>query len=381
MYGFNSFYFIFLLAFFVYAVILAFLFGGKLNNEENEKKAAFIFLLFLPLFLLSALRGEEVGGDLEYYIPYFDDACQAESFSDLMQISGHEPGYIIFTKLIGSISSSHRFFLLVTSAVSLIGPACFIYKFSTNPIASVMIYYSMGFYTNSFNNIRQAIAMSIIFCAYPLLFDKRFKQFLGLVLLATLFHYSAFIIALVYPIIKKEISMEKMFSFLVLGVTLFLILGSSLLSFFVDLINLIYMKYDFGLGEEQSAGWGLLAFYFVILLMMGVVLLLVEDYITQFQKYVFSFLFLFQMLAVLTQMYAPIFPSMTRITQYFFIPVTLSIPYICSLIKDEFFKTFVAAFAFVIAFVFFSMTYSHSSDIDSNTQGVIPYVFLDTEIF
>lgn len=186
MYGFNSFY-VHLYIFYILYVTLVCCCFKQLKYKKHK-----IVLLGLPLVFLSSLRGDTVGGDLENYLPNFDAYYYINNLKDLLGYNSHEPGYVLFTKLISLLYPSHRFYLIVTSICTLIGPFYLIYKYSKMPGLSFLIYYSLGFYTNTMNNIRQSLAISICCFAIPFLFKREFRQFVFIVLLATVFHYSAF---------------------------------------------------------------------------------------------------------------------------------------------------------------------------------------------
>lgn len=381
MYRFHSFYFFFLLFYFFYAFLVNTAYS-KIRDNDSRRKISFLLLLFLPLFLLSALRGEMVGGDLEYYLPYFDRACQASSFQELMDISGHEPGYIILTGIIGSISSSHRFFFFITTIFSLIGPFYLIYRYSEKPIVSIIIYYAMGFYTNTFNNIRQSIAMSIIFFAFPYLFNKSSLKFFVFLFIATLIHYSAFVFLIVYVLIKMNSGIKSAVFTFIIGTIIFVVLGSNLMSFFVGIINLIVLKYDnFDVNESPEVGWGLLMLQTIIFLALLFVFYRLRKSAKQNQLFFLKLILFFQMMTVLIQMYATIFPSMTRMSQYFFIPVMVLSPFLFSLIRKKILKMYYGITLLSLSLLFFYLTYGRSPVIDSNSQGVIPYYFLETKIF
>lgn len=70
---------------------------------------------------------------------------------------------------------------------------------SVNYGLSIIIYISL-FYLFSLGAIRQALAMSICLFNYTYLRQKRFGVFLFYTIIATLFHYSAIISLIVYPI-------------------------------------------------------------------------------------------------------------------------------------------------------------------------------------
>lgn len=342
-----------------------------------------LFCMFIPMFLLSAMRGISVGGDLEYYIPYFERSCNAKSLEETLSVSGHEPGYLLLSKFIGIIIPDNRFFLIVTSFISLIGPFVFIYRCSPSPIISILMYYSMGFYTNTFNNIRQSIALSLVFIAYTYLLANKKKLFFIFSILASSIHFSALVSLLFYPLIKRKIGCKKQMYLLTAGFVLFVLFGSSFLLYFINFINLYYMKYDDNnmMISSDSAGWGMLFLYLLIYIYM-LFLYFVERKRMSFEiKNNCKLILLFQLFAVLIQMYSTLFPSMLRVTSYYFIPIIISLPYLHSVLYDKTIKLSVTIVSIVLCIMFFSFNYSYSPTTGSNPQGVVPYVFLDTVVF
>ena len=376
MYGFVSFYFCFFIFYIVYAVLLNYIFS---KNSTANVRFDVLVGMFLPLLMLGGLRGDTVGGDLEYYIPYFDEACKASNWKELMDVSGHEPGYIILTKIIGFFSSNHHFFLFFTILISLIGPFFFIYKFSINPTWSVLLYYLMGFYTNTFNNVRQSIAMSIVFCSYYFLFNKRYKIFIFLVLLATSFHYSAAVMLLALLVVRMGFSLKKVVLTFSSGTLAYVVLGSSIL---MTIVQLVYLNYDSeAFLDDAGGGWSMFLLYLVLFLVFLYIYYENRFSFDSFSELLFPMILSLMSLMIIIQMFASLFPSVTRMTHYFLIPSVFLIPNVAELIFDKKKWCGFVVFIGLVSVLFFYMAYSFLPFTNSNTQGVIPYVFLDTEIF
>lgn len=381
MYGFYSFYFFFFLFYIVYALLLIVAYE---KAKSKYKRRMLLVGMFIPLFLLAALRGISVGGDLEYYIPYFEESCRAKTIEETLSVSGHEPGYLLLSKIIGIIIPDNRFYLIVTSFISLLGPFFFIYRCSPSPIISLLMYYSMGFYTNTFNNVRQSMAMSLVFIAYTYLLINNKKIYFILSILASSIHFSALIALLCYPLFKKRIGCKMQMYLLAASSVLFVLFGSSFLLYFINIINLYYVKYDGDnnlIISSDSAGWGMLALYFLIYMYILYLFYAERKRLSVEAKIICKLILLCQLFSVIIQMYSTLFPSMLRVTSYFFIPIVISLPYLYSVSHNKVIKLSVAVVSFLLCTIFFTFTYNYSSVTNSNSQGVIPYVFIDTVVF
>lgn len=394
MYGYNSFYFHFLIIYLIYGFFVisitqqrkALDFSksaiGDVNNtwdfcKVTNYRKRMIFLLSLPLFLLGILRGDTVGGDLEYYIAYFDEFCKLKSFWNVSDVSSHEPGYQLYTYLISRLSTSHLNFFFFTYVLSLIGPVYLIAKYSKMPLYSFFLYIALGFYTNTFNNVRQSIAISICFLAFRFLFQRNFYKYAGMVILATMFHYSAIITMIMYPLVGNKVTIKKILLYLSTGIGMYFLASVTILSFFVNLLAYKYEGVDLAITSE-SAGYGMMIIY-ALILFCELILFKSKKHNIQGNTERMSFFIQLQLLALICQMFAPLFASMLRLTFYFFIPIVVVIPYLVYTYKT--YKKLIFVISTVCALLYVGMVFGHNKEINSNSQGVIPYVFINTVIY
>lgn len=364
MYGFQSFYFFFFLLYFSYVFILISFF------KRQRKSWAYFIIVFFPLFILSALRSENVGGDLRNYLPGFYDICKANSFSEMME-SGWEPGYTILNKLIGFISTDSSALLFFTSLFSLIGPCYLIYKYSNNVFLSIIMFCMMGYYTNTFNIVRQSIAVSCFFVSWPYLLSRSKKYYL-FALAATTMHYSALVLFLIPPLFKREINIKRVFLIFCTTITAYVLLGSSILN---SLILMFFSKHDPDkvLEEMSGTGWNLLILYFVIFVFFYTIYILKEKNVSPGLNNFLKLFIILQMLAVIFQLFATMYSTVMRIGLYFYIPIIISFPYFYSLVKTPLIKIFLFFLVIFLCVFFFYSTYSYDEGVGSNGQGVIPY--------
>lgn len=372
MYGFESFYF----CFFIIYTLYAFIIYNNLQKDTDRKKL--IIALFLPLFILSALRGETVGGDLKNYLPGFDDASKADSFEHLMWTTNTEPGFKILNWIISVLSPTHRMFIIVTSIISLIGPAYLIYKYSKSPLFSSLLYFSLGFYTNTFNNVRQSVALSLCLFAIPLVVERKLLKFLIIVILAATIHYSAGIFIILYPLSKCINGIKSIIISLIAGFTLFYLLRISIRRI---IINSIFVRYDpETIMNDSSGGWGLLFFYCIVLILEVIMYVKKKKNLSKDELYYCNFFIVLQVLAVLLQMYATMWTSMMRATLYFYIPIIVAVPFYLNMFKKNN-RVLITISAFCLSLLFMRGVYSYNSETFSNSQGVIPYVLIDITLW
>lgn len=373
LYGVNSFYFIFF-----FFLVLYVLFFEKVYSKPG-KKHYFYYAVFMLFFIMAGMRGITVGGDLKRYLPEYYDIIKSP-FGLLTENGHHEIGYLIYIKLLSLISPTERCFLIGTSFAALIGPIYMFFKFSKKASVSVLLYYAMGYYTNTYNNVRQSIALSVIFIILPFLINRDFKKYLIGVLVATSFHYSALIMLVVYPMYTQNISTKRLYiyaSSMLVGVS---VLGYTLLSY----ISTIISKYDPEEFDEEAegGGYGLFFFYLLIFVAISVFYMMKRGIMTKNQQKMMSMLVLFQLFAMTIQLTAPIFHTMVRASFYFFIPVaTLSVPLIYPMIRNQLLRTALYSFTFAFAIYYMIGVYSYNPQKNNNSQANIPYVFIEKDIF
>lgn len=372
MFGFQSIYFFFFLFLIFFVLFLQ-------ANIKDKKK--YCILCFSLLFLFAGLRGETVGGDLKRYLPEFNNVAHV-SFARLFQYGYHEPGYVLYIKLLSLISDNNRAFLIGTSLAAMVGPCVLFYKYSKKPAISILLYYAMGYYTNTFNNVRQSIAMSVAFFIMPYLVERKWWKYVIGCILATCFHYSAIILLVSYPLTYKELNFKRLLFFFLSGIASVYLFT---LSAFQYVATFFLTKYDPEelIEERGGTGYSLLLFYLVLLILFTVFYLSKYKSLGGRQRRLLSLFLMFQLLTTIIQMCAPVFSSMMRMAFYFFIPiVTIGVPYIHSLIRGDLNRKifYIGVFVYAILYMNF-VTYAFNKESGSNSQGVIPYVFLNTTIF
>lgn len=159
------------------------------GTENAERQGLWCLCAWLILSLIEGLRSFDIGTDTSTYA-YLFATDGMDSF---------ESGFQGLGKFIHVMTNDPTFFLLTISLITN-GLVIFsIYRISSQPYISVFCYMTLYYYFQSFNAMRQYIAIGMILVAYSFLRQSKFiKYFIG-VFAAMLFHNSAIVGFLLLP--------------------------------------------------------------------------------------------------------------------------------------------------------------------------------------
>lgn len=153
-------------------------------------------IAILLLIILSTLRSETVGTDTGRYLKEFNNATNAGYYEE-GQI---ENGFHYLLYCLRLITDNQMLFLFVISLLTLVPLCIVIHKISTNISLSLFLYVVLGFYTQSYNVIRQSIAMPFILLAIYYLSQNSLRKSIICFIIATQFHLSAMLLIIIYAL-------------------------------------------------------------------------------------------------------------------------------------------------------------------------------------
>ncbi len=173
--------------------------------KDKEKYSA--FLCVLPMALLYALRYRRIGADTPGYVSSFLN-IRNYTFSELFENEfRHEKGFLLYEKIISLFTDNYTVYFLITSIILFGILGRFAYKYSGNVCVFLFLFVSLGTYQFYLTGLRQALAMSICMLAFDYVKNKKVCKFILYVIFASLFHRSAIIFLIVYPLCNlKKIS-------------------------------------------------------------------------------------------------------------------------------------------------------------------------------
>lgn len=177
----------------------------------KDKKLYFCVFTGLILFLLVALRHTSMGIlDTEnVYLPIFT-RVQNHSFWEILTnslLSGNDMSWLngklffLITKFIACFTDNYQIYLGIIGAPYIITVMYIIYKYSKQPLISVIIFMAL-YYFYSFFLLRQMLSMSFILLSYIFMKKEKPLFFIIMVLIATLIHQMAIVFLIAYPICK-----------------------------------------------------------------------------------------------------------------------------------------------------------------------------------
>jgi hypothetical protein len=174
-----------LFAFFL--VVLFFLNDKRIITvQQSQISIGFVFLIFV------GLRGF-IGYDWYTYYPFFQASptifeLQIDDFFSFLK-SGEsvEPGFVLYVALIKSFTSSWYLFTFISTLIDYVVISKLLRRYSTNFPLAFLIYFSFGLsmQVDLFRNMK---ALLLIILSFDYVVNRKIWPFIGLVLLAFLFH-------------------------------------------------------------------------------------------------------------------------------------------------------------------------------------------------
>lgn len=183
-------------------------FNGLLFRHifKCRKNKLEFFSIYIPMFLVSAFRSVNVGADTGGYLNKYKEISQQELLAS-MDVN-HEPGYVIFNKILSFVSCNEQILLVASSFVVIFGIGMFCYKYSNGFYLSTLLFLGLGLYPYYFTPIRQAMSIPFLLWGMHYLYCGNRYKCIIFVLLATTFHYSAalfLLLPLFYPYNIKKV--------------------------------------------------------------------------------------------------------------------------------------------------------------------------------
>ncbi len=155
----------------------------------------------LPMILISGLR---YGISIDY-LPMYE-----KGFYQVM--SGGKPeyetGFIWFNKLCIAICKEPWFmFLLVSTITIVLFVNCF-WKYSKDFFLSIVLFFALGIYFDTFNGIRQYVAVALFVWSIQYIEKRKIFKYIITILVGSLFHTSVLFFLPVYFLINLNISFK-----------------------------------------------------------------------------------------------------------------------------------------------------------------------------
>lgn len=233
-------------------IILIYIFAAAflLYNPNEKKKAVYCAIVGLQWTLISGLRGISVGSDTAQYLHRFEVtktirwARLFENFWDVLTNSKNlseaylkDPGYAIIEKTFQLFSSDYQKFLMLIAIFFTVFLAMWIYKNSTMPCLSFIVYSSLFYTFFSLTGHRQTIATTLVlFLGYKFIKERKLIPYIILAFFAFFIHKSSIIFVPFYFLSQKKITWKYVSFMAALSVAL-LAFGRRVYGFVVEAIG------------------------------------------------------------------------------------------------------------------------------------------------
>ena len=168
---------------FLFILIVGFILQSKLNIKKY--KILFIFICFFQMFLFQALRDSSVGSDTITYIETYENYKNSSFYA--FKITHFDIGIRWLFEIFSFFRIDSQYILVVSSLVIMLGFAIFIYFNSKNVLLSTLVFAGL-FFPNSFNVIRQYMALAIAINALYFFRNKKYLKALIIILISLIFH-------------------------------------------------------------------------------------------------------------------------------------------------------------------------------------------------
>ena len=180
--------------------------AGSLSGRPTRHIALMNACLILWFFM--AFRGIGVGVDTKHYAyvySQFDQIPFSKVFTAVTYANeseswafDFEPGYRLANKLLSLVFPSRQAITVFNSTVILVLWYHLIQRDSPNFLLSIWLFITLGIYQTEMNVTRNAIAILMVYNAFPYLRRREFFKYLGVCLFASLFHIAALVLLPVY---------------------------------------------------------------------------------------------------------------------------------------------------------------------------------------
>lgn len=298
--------------------------------------------------------------DYKNYVFLFDLYNQF-SFNQLfINQFGQEIGFVIFNRVIGIFTDNSVFIMLITSFVIIYLFLKEIKKDSVYVWLSVLLFVAIGQYYISFNLIRQILAVSIIFAGSKYLYEKKIMKYLMVILIASLFHKTSFIMVPFFFILNYKFSFKK-----VLLTLSFLLLST----IYIDKLLSIIQNYFYTHYIEGSYGMVGFSYKNIVLPLTMLFIMLLNlsniDYKNNRKVNIWTNSVIFYVFFSIMGMKVEV---IERISHFFAPYVLLLIPYIISKHRNPYIRI-----VFIFAIVTVSIAYNYFG---LNGTGFNPFYFI-----
>ncbi len=360
--------------------ILIYIFMFNMKNRDRYAICAFFFMFFGML----ALRDISNGIDLKAYLHYFNRFSKY-TWKQCWTSDELESGYILLNKIVSVFSENYQFLIYVVAAISVFPYAWLYMEEEGDAVLTIALFIIVAPFSMFFSGLRQVVAMAFVVPAYGFVKKKQIVPFIGCVILACLFHKSAFVVLLLYP--AYHIKLKKSYiPLLILALAFAFLFRIEILTTGLKLIG---GKYAENYGQIVDTGaYEMFLLFCVFLIYAYVIPSGKEHYLSSFEKNIDEYAGMFVgeriedkelsglrnilWLVAFIQVFASIHLTVMRINYYFLMLIPLLIPKIVKNGKDKLNK--LTTLSYFVIVIFFISYFFYNAKTGEDILRIFPYV-------
>ena len=337
---------------------------GPGGEAEKIKKRGITLFFFIFIVMLS-LRAVQCGVDLKTYSHEFA-RYSGYGWKKIFTGAGtneKELGYRLLNKIVSVFTDNFHVFMVIVAMVSVI-PLWVLYeKDCEGEALTIAMFVAVAPFSMYFSGLRQVIAMAFAVPALMLTRKKKLLPFVLCVAAAVAFHFSAFIMIVMYPLYRAKITKNWLFA-VVPAMALIFIFNRPIFSFLLGFLeNTKYESY----GTSETGAYGMLILY---ALLAAAILFITSDNADALSEDDIGYRNL-MLLTVCLQMFSPLSSIAMRMNYYYLIFLPIAVPRLFKRASPKY-KQIVSIGCFLLT-VFFVVWFFYKAYTGKNLLQIYPY--------
>ena len=233
-------------------------------NENKQTKKTFLIYCGIIISLMIGLRNKSVGPDTHIYWDNWTYMSQVDftSLGKVINTIDFEIGYLFAVWIFSHVFSNPQFLFIISGVFFAFSICKFIYKNSEDVLLSMIIFNCFGLFIFLVQGLRQGIAICIFLYALEFCKQRKLIPFLLTVILAMMFHASAIVFIVIYPLYKLSLEPKRLIVFIIIA-----FIGVLTLQYLFDVLN-YFIKDDYNIDGtlDDESGFITILIYMAILL-------------------------------------------------------------------------------------------------------------------
>ena len=202
----------------VYLINIALILFWRLHFTQKrgpDSRKRYCTIVAVQWILISGLRSWDVGADTSNYANHFENTKMVPWASILREVFGYlflgqeanDPGYTLFMKIVQIVVRDYQVFLLLIAVIFMTLMAKWIYRHSSSPCTSFILFSTLFYSFYAITGHRQTIATALVsFAGYELIRQRKFWKFMAVAFAAYLIHKSSLVFVPLYFIAKLPVT-------------------------------------------------------------------------------------------------------------------------------------------------------------------------------